>query len=54
MTEDKIQAVIDWALKNNLSMEDIAAKYDFESGAVKDAIADGISIAVPGDDLPDA
>ena len=55
ITSDKIQTIIDWALKNNLGLDKIAEKYDFESDAVKDAIAKGISIAVPGpagDDLP--
>lgn len=55
ITKDKVQTIVDWAKKNNLGIDKIAEKYDFENDAVKDAIASAISIAAPGpstDDLP--
>lgn len=50
ISADKVQTIIDWAKKNSFGIDQIAAKYDFESDAVKDAILDGISTA---DDLPE-
>lgn len=47
ITEDKIQVIVDWALKNGKTIDDIAAMYDFESDTVKQAIIDQIS------DLPE-
>lgn len=46
ITEDKIQVIVDWALKNGKTIDDIAAMYDFESDTVKQAIIDQL------DDLP--
>lgn len=50
VTEDKVQAVVDWAKKNGLTIEQIADKYDFASDTVKDAIIDGLSVT---EDLPE-
>lgn len=50
VTEDKVQAVVDWAKKNGLTIEQIADKYDFASDTVKDAIIDGLSAT---EDLPE-
>lgn len=47
ITEDKIQVIVDWAQKGGKTIDDIAAMYDFESDAVKQAIIDQIS------DLPE-
>ena len=55
ITEDKVPAIVEWAKKNNFGIDKVSEKYDFESEAVKDAIAKAISVAVPGpdsDDLP--
>lgn len=55
ITSDKIQTIVDWAKKNNLGLDKIAEKYDFESDAVKEEISKAISVAAPGpegDDLP--
>jgi len=49
ITEDKIQVIIDWAKKENLGIDQIAAKYDFASDTVRDAIADALNI----NDLPE-
>ena len=49
VTEDKVQAVVDWAKKNGLTIEQIADKYDFASDTVKDAIIDGLNST---EDLP--
>lgn len=43
ITEDKIQVIVDWAQKNRMTIDDIAAMYDFESDTVKQAIIDQIS-----------
>lgn len=58
ITEDKIQVIIDWAKKQNLSIDQVAAKYDFASDTVRDAITDALVPAAPAqeqpkDDLPD-
>lgn len=50
VTEDKVQAVVDWAKKNGLTIEQIADKYDFASDTVKDAITDGLNST---EDLPE-
>ena len=47
ITEDKEQVIIDWALKNGLTIDQVGQQYDFESEAVYNAIADGIK------DLPE-
>lgn len=52
VTEDKVQAVVDWAKKNGLTIEQIADKYDFASDTVKDAIIDGLSLNST-EDLPE-
>lgn len=52
VTEDKIQAVVDWAQKNGKTLEDIAKMYDFESDTVRDAIADALSPQT-SEDLPE-
>lgn len=49
ITEDKIQAIIDWALKGGLTLAQIADKYDFASDVVKNAIADALN----NEDLPE-
>ena len=50
VTEDKVQAVVDWAKKNGKTLEDIAAMYDFESDTVRDAIADALNVL---EDMPE-
>ena len=54
ITEDKVQSVVDWALKEGLGIEDIAKKYDFESDKIRDAIVGGITKTEVNadDDLP--
>ena len=49
ITEDKIQAVVDWAKKGGVAFEQIERDYDFASETVKDAILD----ALKNDDLPE-
>lgn len=49
VTEDKIQVTVDWAKKNGKTLDDIAAMYDFDSDAVRDAVADALS----DNDLPE-
>lgn len=49
ITEDKIQVTVDWAKKNGKTLDDIAAMYDFESDAVRDAVVDALS----DNDLPE-
>ena len=49
ITEDKIQVTVDWAKKNGKTLDDIASMYDFESDAVRDAVADALS----DNDLPE-
>ena len=44
ITEDKVQAVVDWAKKNIYGIEQVAEKYDFESETVRNAIADALDI----------
>lgn len=56
--ESNIQAVVDWAKKNGLTIDQVAAKYDFASDTVRDAIADALVPAAPTqeepkDDLPE-
>lgn len=51
VTEDKVQAVVDWAKKNGLTIEQIADKYDFASDTVRDAIIDGLGLNST-EDLP--
>lgn len=46
ITEDKIQVIVEWAQKNQKSIADIEAMYDFESDIVRQAIVDAL------DDLP--
>lgn len=47
VTEENVGAVIEWAQKKGKTVEDIAKMYDFESEAVRNAIADALS------DLPE-
>lgn len=49
ITEDKIDAIVAWATKGGLSIEDVAKKYDFASDKVKDKIIE----ALGGEDLPE-
>lgn len=44
ITDDKVQAVVDWAKKNGYGIEQVAEKYDFESETVRNAIADALDI----------
>lgn len=44
--EDQVKIIVDWALKNGLTIEQVANSYDFASDAVRKAVADGI------EDLP--
>lgn len=44
---DKVDAVIDWAQKNGMTIDDVAKQYDFESKEVYDAIASALN------DLPE-
>ena len=55
ITEDKIQVIVDWAKNQKLSIDQVAAKYDFASDTVRDAIADALTPATeePKDDLPE-
>lgn len=47
ITADKVQAVIDWAVKNGLSIGDVSSQYDFASKEVYDEISAGLN------DLPE-
>lgn len=47
ITDDKVQVIVGWALKNNKTISDIEGMYDFESAAVRQAVLDGL------DDLPE-
>lgn len=49
--ESNVQAIVDWARENGQTIDDIAAKCDFASETVKNAIADALS--APEDDLPE-
>lgn len=51
ITEDKVDTIINWARENGQTIDDIAAKCDFASETVKNAIADALS--APEDDLPE-
>lgn len=42
--ESNVQAVVDWAKKGGLSLEQVADKYDFENDTVRNAIADALDI----------
>lgn len=55
VTEDKIDAIVSWAKKNNLDMAKIKERYDFESQAVEDAVLDAISVPANDseNDLPE-
>lgn len=46
ITSDKVGVIVDWARKNNLTIDQIAEKYDFESAEVRQSIIDNI------EDLP--
>ena len=53
ITADKVDVIVDWAKKNKLTIEQVAAQYDLESDMVKDAIVDALSPVSPeSDDLP--
>lgn len=47
ITEDKVDTIVSWAQKNNLSIDDVAKSYDFASDTVKNAIIDALN------DLPE-
>lgn len=47
ITEDKVSAIVGWAMKNGLNIDQIAEKYDFASDAVKQSIIDNLG------DLPE-
>ena len=47
VTEDKVQATIDWAKKNNMTFEQVAAKFDFENEAVRNSLAVALSDDIP-------
>lgn len=51
ITEDKVSAVVGWAVEKGYGIEDIAKKYDFASGEVRKAIVDALSES--NDDLPE-
>lgn len=51
ITEDKVQVIVDWAKKNGMGIEQVAAQYDFESDTVRDAITDALN--TNNDDLPE-
>ena len=38
ISEDKIGVVVKWARENNLTIDDVAKKYDFESDAIRQSI----------------
>lgn len=42
ITSDKVGVIVDWALKNKLTIDKIAEQYDFESTEVKQSIIDKI------------
>lgn len=42
ITSDKVGVIVDWALKNKLTIDKIAEQYDFESAEVKQSIIDKI------------
>lgn len=46
ITEEKVGVIVDWALKNKLTIDDIAKQYDFASDAVKKSIINNL------EDLP--
>lgn len=46
ITSDKIGVIVDWALKNKLTIDQIAEQYDFESDEVRQSIIDNL------EDLP--
>ena len=55
ITEDKVKAIVDWALKNGKNIDQIAEKYDFASDAVRAAVLSAITPSAPApesDDLP--
>lgn len=42
ITEDKIDAIVAWARKNGLNIEQIAEKYDFASDDVRQSVIDNL------------
>jgi len=48
ITDDKVQSVIDWAIKNGKTISDIGKMYDFGSDKIKNAIVS----ALDQSDLP--
>ena len=42
ITEDKIDAIVAWARKNGLNIEQIAEKYDFASDDVRQSVVDNL------------
>lgn len=49
ITEDKVQVIVDWAIKNGKTIDDIATMYDFASVEVRQAIEDALN----DNDLPE-
>lgn len=49
ITEDKIQVIVDWAVKGGLTIDKIAEQYDFATPEVRQAIID----ALDDNDLPE-
>lgn len=47
ITADKVQVIVDWAQKGNLTIEKVAEQYDFESDAVRKQIADALLKDLP-------
>lgn len=45
--ENQVQTIVDWAKKNNYTIDQVAEKYDFASDSVKQAIIDQL------EDLPE-
>ena len=49
ITFDKIGVIVDWAIKNQLTIDKIAEQYDFATPEVRQAIVD----ALDDNDLPE-
>jgi hypothetical protein len=50
VTEDKVDAIVDWAKKKGYGFEKVADIYGFESDTVRDAIIDALK---PVEDMPE-
>lgn len=49
ITADKVSVIVDWAIKNGKTIDDIATMYDFASAEVRQAIIDALN----DNDLPE-